>query len=182
MELRPTPIKDLYLAQTDIFRDERGAFARLFCDEELAGALDGRLVKQINHSHTKEKATIRGMHFQKPPFSELKCVRCLKGSIFDVAIDLRENSPTYLKWHGEILSADNADMLVIPEGFAHGFQTLEDNCELLYLHTQSYRPGAEDALHYADPELDIEWPLPPSIVSEKDQRHSFLADREGISL
>lgn len=172
-----TKIDDLWVAKTDAHEDTRGSFMRLFCEEDLNVDGAAHRVRQINHSISKHCGTIRGLHYQVPPFSEVKYVRCLRGSVFDVAVDLRADKPTYLKWHGEILSADNARMMIIPEGFAHGFQTLEDDCALLYLHTQTYQPGAEGGLHYADPQLAIDWPLAPTIISDKDQNYAYLADR-----
>lgn len=182
MDIIPTKINALTIIETNIISDERGSFARLFCDGDLKDLLGGQPIRQINQSITKTKGSIRGLHFQKAPFSEIKCVRCLRGRVFDVAVDLRENSETFLCWHGEILSADNARMMVIPKGFAHGFQTLEDDCELLYCHSQSYHPEAEDGLYYADPKLKIDWPLPPGTVSQRDQDFQLMADRDRIVL
>lgn len=177
MDIIPTQISALMVVETKLIYDERGSFARLFCDDELKDVLGGKPIRQINQSVTKTKGAIRGLHFQKPPFSEIKCVRCLRGRVFDVAVDLRENSETFLHWHGEVLSEDNARMMVIPEGFAHGFQTLEDDCELLYCHSQRYHPEAEDGLYYADPTLEIDWPLPPGMVSQRDQGFPMIAQR-----
>lgn len=178
MRLITTKIADLHVAETDRHQDERGSFMRLYCDHDLNADGKAKRVRQINQSTSQRKGTIRGLHYQLPPFSEIKYVRCLRGSVFDVAVDLRQDAPTYLQWHGEILSADNGRMMIIPKGFAHGFQTLEDECELLYLHTETYQPGAEGGLNYADPDLAIDWPLPPTMISDKDQNHTFLADRK----
>jgi len=163
------------------FVDERGSFARIFCIRELAEALNGKNIKQINQSSTKIKGSIRGLHFQKPPHSETKIVRCIKGIIFDVAVDLRKNSPTFLKWHGEILSEQNGKMLLVPEGFAHGFQSLEDNVEIIYFVTASYCKEFEGSIRFDEPLVNIEWKLPPAMLSQKDLATAFLdSDFSGI--
>jgi len=165
------------------FIDERGSFARIFCIKELAEVLNGKNIEQINYSSTKTKGSIRGMHFQKPPHSEIKIIRCTKGSIFDVAIDLRKNSPTFLKWHGEILSEQNGKMLLVPEGFAHSFQTLENDVEMIYLMTASYCKEAEGSIRFDEPLVNIEWKLPPAVLSQKDLAVAFLDENfEGIFL
>ena len=156
------------------FVDERGSFARIFCVRELAEALNGKNIEQINYSSTKIKGSIRGMHFQKPPHSEIKIVRCTKGSIFDVAVDLRKDSPTFLKWHGEVLSEQNGKMLLVPEGFAHGFQTLENNVEMIYSITASYHKESEGSIRFDEPLVNIEWKLPPAVLSQKDLAVAFL--------
>lgn len=138
-----TPIPDLMVVETTPHVDARGAFARLYCEQELAELIGARRIVQINHSRTAAVGAIRGMHFQHPPHAEMKLVRCLKGCVWDVAVDLRRNSPTFLRWHAEELTPANARMMVIPEGFAHGFQVMEAESELLYLHTALYTPGAE---------------------------------------
>ena len=132
---------------------------------------------------TREPGTVRGMHFQLPPSAETKLIRCLRGRVFDVAVDLRRDSPTFLKWSGHELSATNAHLLVIPEGFAHGFQVLEPDSELLYLHTAFYDPAHEGGLSPADPMLAIRWPLPVNGLSDRDRNHPQLtADYRGIAL
>jgi dTDP-4-dehydrorhamnose 3,5-epimerase len=174
MEILSTPLPDLYVVNTAYHNESRGGFARLFCDKELSVLLGERKIVQINHSVSKLKGSIRGLHFQHPPAAEMKIVRCLKGRVFDVAIDLRKNSSTFLKWHAEILSAENAKAFVIPEGFAHGFQVLDSNSELLYLHTAHYQPQYEDGLGFDDPFIGIRWALPVTEVSDKDRCYSFL--------
>jgi len=156
------------------FVDERGSFARIFCIRELAESLNGKNIEQINCSSTKTKGSIRGLHFQRPPHSEIKIVRCTKGSIFDVAVDLRKDSPTFLKWHGEILSEQNGKMLLVPEGFAHGFQTLENNVEIIYFVTASYHKESEGSIRFDEPLVNIEWKLPPAVLSQKDLAVAFL--------
>lgn len=173
---RATSIEGLKVIETNAYIDDRGAFRRFFCDEELASILGDRKVRQINHSFTRTQGAIRGMHFQYPPFGEMKLVRCLRGRIFDVSIDLRRQSQTFLQWFAIELSPEKAEMVVIPEGFAHGFQTLENDCELLYLHTQTYQPGNEGGIRFNDPRIGIKWPLPPQDLSDRDQRHSWIDD------
>ncbi len=156
--------------------DARGFLSRLFCAEELQTLAPGKPIVQINHTLTASRGTVRGMHFQYPPHAETKFVSCLRGEVFDVAVDLRHNSPTFLRWHAELLSADNHKTLVIPEGFAHGFQTLTDDCEMLYFHTTAYQPGAEGGLNAQDPQLAIAWPLPVAGLSPRDAAHPFLGN------
>jgi dTDP-4-dehydrorhamnose 3,5-epimerase len=165
------------------FKDERGFFNRIFCQKELDTIRPNITIAQINHSMTRLKGTIRGLHFQYPPHAEMKIVRCVRGSIFDVAVDLRKNSPTFLKWHGEILSAENMRALVVPEGCAHGFQALEDNIEMVYISTAFYCKEAEDTIRYDEPKVNIIWPLSVTVVSEKDKAHPLL-DNEwaGVSI
>ncbi len=154
--------------------DSRGFLCRLFCTEELASAGWKNPVVQVNHTHTARRGTVRGMHYQLPPHSEMKLVSCLKGEVWDVVIDLRTNSPTFLRWHAEILSADNSCALLIPEGFAHGFQTLSDDVQLLYCHTAAYSPGSEAALNAQDPCLGIRWPLVITETSSRDAQHPLI--------
>ena len=184
MKLVPTALHGVFVAETEVRNDERGSFARLFCEDELKSALGGRHVVQINHSRTRQVGTIRGLHFQLPPHAEMKLVRCIEGRVWDVAVDLREDSPTFLRWHAIELASDNARMLVIPEGCAHGFQALAPDSALLYLHTASYAPGFEAGVAWNDPRLAIAWPLPlPKTdgLSERDRRLPVLAnDFQGI--
>lgn len=178
-----TPLVGLTVIQRKPIIDDRGFFERSFCEKELRAIGLRRHVVQINRSFTRKMGTVRGMHFQYPPHAETKIVTCLKGEIFDIAVDIRSNSPTFLQWHGEVLSAGNNRSLVIPEGFAHGFQTLADNCELLYFHTAPYTPGAEGALNAQDPRLGIGWPHPITEMSDRDRSHPFLReDSVGVQL
>lgn len=170
----PTPLAALTVILRRPYEDVRGSFARLFCAEEFREIGLSKPIAQINHSVTRQKGAVRGLHFQYAPHAETKIVSCLKGKIFDVAVDLRPDSPTFLHWHGEVLSADNRQALCIPEGFAHGFQTLEEDSELLYFHTDYYAPTAEGALNVADPRLGIAWPLPITELSERDRAHPFI--------
>ena len=157
-----------FVIEPEPFTDDRGIFARVFCQHELQNILHGKNIEQINHSLSRQKGAFRGMHFQYPSMAEIKMVKCLRGCVFDVMIDLRQGSSTFLKWHGEILSAENMKMLYIPEGFAHGFQTLEENCEIIYLHTDFYSPEHEGSVRYDDPKIGIKWPLGITDVSERD--------------
>ncbi|NYT46287.1 dTDP-4-dehydrorhamnose 3,5-epimerase [Alcaligenaceae bacterium] len=183
MNIVPTPISGVSVVETHAFTDHRGAFARLFCHHELAAVVGYRQIAQINHSRTAARGAVRGMHYQKVPHAEMKLVRCLKGRVWDVVVDLRAGSPTFLQWHAQELSPQNAQMLVIPEGCAHGFQVLEAESELLYLHTAPYCPEAEGGVAHNDPRLAVSWPLPVQDLSLRDQQHSFLSSRfSGIHL
>jgi dTDP-4-dehydrorhamnose 3,5-epimerase len=123
---------------------------------------------------TKRQGTVRGLHFQHPPHSEIKLVACLRGVVFDVAVDLRRGSPTFLQWHGEMLSSEMPSSIYIPRGFAHGFQAMTHECELLYAHSDPYQPASEDGLNALDPTIAISWPLAPTEMSERDRAHAHL--------
>ncbi len=181
MQFEETLLKGCYVIRTTPFTDQRGVFARFFCERELEHIIRDRRVVNVNFSQTVKKGSIRGMHFQRFPGAEMKFVRCIKGKVFDIAVDLRKNSPTYLRWCGVELSAKNMNMLAIPEGFAHGFQALEDDVEIMYLVTAFYSPSCEGGLNHADPQIGIHWPLPITEVSEKDLHHPYLCD-EPIAL
>jgi len=174
LRYKETEVKGLSIIEVEPFQDHRGKFYRIYCKNELKSIGYNKELVQINQSLTKKKGVIRGMHFQNPPKAETKIIKCLKGSIFDVVIDLRNKSPTFLHWHGEILSADNMKMLYIPEGLAHGFQALEDNSELLYFHTEIYSPEYESGIRYDDPIIGIKWPLEVADVSERDRSFKLL--------
>ena len=181
MKIAATSINGLSVVDTAVRADARGSFARLYCADLLAPVLAGRRIAQINHSRTSAVGAVRGLHFQLAPHAEMKLVRCLKGRVWDVAVDLRAGSPTFLQWHAETLSPDTMRMIVIPEGFAHGFQVLEPDSELLYLHTAAYNADAERAVRYDDPRLGIRWPLPVTQTSERDAAHPPLgADFIGV--
>jgi dTDP-4-dehydrorhamnose 3,5-epimerase len=163
--------------------DERGLFERLVCVDELAAADLPMQIVQANRTLTIRKGTVRGMHFQRPPHSETKIVACIKGKIFDVAVDLRRGSTTFLHWHAEELSVDNHKSLLIPAGFAHGLQTLTDGCEILYFHSTAYVAEAEGGLHPSDSRIRIIWPLPIGDMSERDRNQPVLpSDFEGFCL
>ena len=180
MKFIPTILNGSFTIQLDPINDERGWFARYFCKKEFSTIGHNKEWVQMNHSFSLKKGTLRGMHFQKPPYSEIKLVRCIQGSVFDVIIDLRKDSPTFLKWFGTELSAENKLMMYIPEGFAHGFQTLEDNSGLLYMHTAYYSPEAEDGLRYNDPLVNISWPIEISEISMRDTNHDILEKFNGL--
>jgi dTDP-4-dehydrorhamnose 3,5-epimerase len=178
-----TKLPDLHTVQRKPIADSRGFFARFFCAEEFHELGLVKPIVQINHTLTDKKGAVRGMHFQYPPHAETKIVSCIRGKIFDVAIDIRRGSPTFLQWYGVELSTENFKSLYIPEGFAHGFQTLTEDCELLYLHTAPYVQDSEGDLHANDPLVNIKWPLVIAEISEKDNTHSFIDnDFEGVRL
>lgn len=174
MKVHQTSISGVVVVETTPFHDARGAFSRLYCERGLGTVLGDRRIVQINHSRTHLIGAVRGLHYQLPPHAEMKLVRCLSGRVWDVAVDLRTESPTLGQWHAEQLTADNARLLVIPEGCAHGFQTLEANCELLYLHSEFYAPDAEAGVRWDDPRIGITWPLPVTDLSERDTLHPLL--------
>lgn len=168
------PLVGLKLVERQSLGDSRGFLSRLFCAEELATAGWSQPVAQINHTHSAHRGTVRGMHYQMPPHAEMKLVSCIQGEVWDVAVDLRSGSPTFLHWHAELLSATNNRALLIPEGFAHGFQTLADDVTLLYCHSAAHNPEAERALNALDTRLDINWPLTITEISPKDAKHHLL--------
>jgi dTDP-4-dehydrorhamnose 3,5-epimerase len=178
-----TPLKGAYLVKPEPYIDDRGLFARTFCKNEFAELNHKKEFVQFNHSRTLKKGTIRGMHYQFPPYTEIKLIRCIRGRVFDAIIDIRQGSATFLQHFAVELSELNMLSLYIPEGFAHGFQTLEDNTELIYHHTAYYVPGHEAGIRYNDPRIGIKWPLPVSEITEKDQTH-LLIDKsfKGITL
>ena len=182
--IHSTPLSGLIVAQRKVVIDHRGQFSRIYCLDELSQFGFSKPISQINHSITKMRGAVRGLHFQFSPYAETKIVSCLQGEVFDVAVDLRVESSTFLHWYGEMLSASNHKSLCIPEGFAHGFQTLTEDCELLYVHTAPYQPDSEGGLHVQDPQLKIDWPLPISELSDRDRTHPFLAEAQfqGVQL
>jgi dTDP-4-dehydrorhamnose 3,5-epimerase len=183
MKLFDTSIAGVMRIERDSREDERGAFARLFCAEELKELLGARTVVQINHSMTRSVGAIRGLHYQVQPYAEMKIVRCIKGRVFDVAVDLRRDSATFLKWNALELTPQSHQAYVIPEGCAHGFQVLEEHSELLYLHTEFYTPKAEAALRFDDPRIAVQWPLAPTDLSARDLSHPVLLEHfKGIWL
>ena len=177
-----TPISGLKVVERRPIEDSRGSLSRIFCADELKIAGWQKPIWQVNQTITKSRGTVRGLHFQRAPFAEMKLISCLRGRIWDVAVDLRKNSPTFLKWHSEELSSDNCRALLIPEGFAHGFQTMSDDCELLYLHTAPYTSHAEAGIRPDDPKIGIPWPLDFYEISQRDTSHPLLNEQfEGIS-
>jgi dTDP-4-dehydrorhamnose 3,5-epimerase len=181
--IRDTPIADLKLVERQQLGDSRGFLSRLFCADELAVAGWHKPIIQINQTFTQKQGTMRGMHFQRPPHAEMKLVTCLRGAVWDVAVDLRAGSPTFLQWHAEELSAANHRALLIPDGFAHGFQSLSGDCELIYLHSEAYAPEAEAGLNPQDPMLSISWPLAISELSARDAQYPMLDHQfKGVTL
>ena len=173
--IEDTGVGDLKLITRHAISDPRGWFERLYCCEELAAAAGQRFVPlQINRSCTYTRGAVRGLHFQYPPHADIKLVSCLHGEAFDVAVDLRAGSPTFLRWFGARLSAENRTSLLIPRGFAHGFQALAKRCELLYLHSTAYAPGSECGIHACDTRIGVSWPLPVTGLSARDAAHAPL--------
>lgn len=168
MKFEPTPLAGLTVVVTEPHADERGRLVRAFCAQEFEAVRQGLNFVQVNLSRTAQRGTVRGMHFQRAPAAEAKLIRCVRGAAFDVAVDLRAGSPTFLSWHAVELNAQEEREVFIPEGFAHGFQTLSDDAELLYLHTAAYAPALEDGVRHDDPRLGIRWPLPVTNTSARD--------------
>lgn len=168
------PLAGLKLVERQRLGDSRGYLSRLFCAEELSSAGWKKPIVQINHTGTSKRGTVRGMHFQIPPYAEMKLVSCIRGKVWDVAVDIRQGSATFLHWYAEELSAENNLALLIPEGFAHGYQTLTDDVELLYCHTAFYHPESECGLNSSDPRLAIEWPLEITERSSRDAQHPMI--------
>ncbi len=169
-----TPMAGLKVIERKPIGDHRGFLARIFCADQLKGAGWKKPIAQINQTVTEKRGTVRGMHFQNTPHAEMKLVSCLQGEIWDVVVDLRKNSPSFLQWHGEKLSAENCHALLIPEGFAHGFQALTDDCELLYIHSAPYLREFEAGIQPNDPRVAITWPLDFAQISARDSGHPLL--------
>lgn len=181
-EIQDLPLAGLKLVQPQPQGDARGSLTRLFCAEELR-SIWPKPVVQINLTRSRQRGTVRGLHFQHPPHAEAKLVTCLRGEVWDVVVDLRAGSPTLLQWHAETLSGANRRGIIIPEGFAHGFQTQSDEVEMLYFHSAGYLPAAEDGLSPQDPRLDIPWPAPIALISERDRSHPQLDQNfKGLAL
>ena len=178
-DILDTPLRGLKLIRRKPIRDSRGYLERLFCADNLQALISGKGIVQITHTLTARQGTVRGLHFQHPPHAETKFVSCLRGEVFDVAVDLRQGSPTFLHWHAEILSAGNHKTLMIPEGFAHGVQALTEDCEMLYFHTAAYQPGAECGLNAKDPRLNIRWPEAVAELSPCDAAHPLVTEDFG---
>lgn len=177
MTFTPTTLAGSYVVELDTFSDDRGWFTRFYCKNEFATIGHQQEWVQMNHSFTTKKGTVRGMHYQLPPFREIKMVRCIAGAILDVIVDIRTGSPTFLQCTRVELSAKNKKALYIPEGFAHGFQALTNECELIYHHSQFYTPGAEGGIRFDDPMINITWPLPVTLISDRDANHPYLTEQ-----
>ncbi len=181
LDTHAAPIPGMVTVRSRAIEDARGSFARLFCAQSVTDLHPGKAIMQINQSVTQKAGTLRGLHFQKPPASEGKWVRCLSGRVFDVCVDLRAGSPGFLHHHAVILDAADMNAVYIPEGCAHGFQTLVDDCVLLYLHTAPYSPDHEVGVAHDDPRLGIDWPLPTQGLSPRDRAFDHLDPNfEGI--
>lgn len=167
MKFQETKLKGCYLIDLDKNEDQRGFLNRIFCQKNLSSLLKGKSIRQVNRTFSRKEGLVRGLHFQKPPHAEIKIVYCIKGKVWDVAVDLRKGSPTFLHYHSVTLTEDNFQCFFIPEGFAHGFQTLIPNCEMLYFHTEDYNIDAEGVINSIDPRISINW---PKIITEKSER------------
>ena len=171
----PTPLAGLVSVRRQPLGDARGSLTRIFCAEELRAAGWHQAIAQINQTFTAQAGTVRGLHYQHSPHAEDKLVSCLRGEVWDVAVDLRAGSPTFLRWHAERLCSQNGLALLIPQGFAHGFQALTDNVEMLYCHSHQHVPSAERGVHVLDARLGIRWPLPVTGLSARDAAHLPIA-------
>lgn len=176
MKWLTTPLPDLYEILLTPTGDARGRFTRIFCERELEAIRPGLHFTQINLSQTRGRGTVRGLHYQTPPAAEAKLIRCMRGRVFDVAVDLREDSPTFLCWHALELGEGDDRAFFIPEGFAHGFQALTDEADLLYMHTVPWTPACEAGIRYDDPRLSIVWPLTATGLSARDRDHALIDD------
>jgi dTDP-4-dehydrorhamnose 3,5-epimerase len=156
--------------------DDRGHLERLFCSMELSAFMHQEGIAQSNLTHTKRPGTLRGLHMQEPPYSETKIVTCIQGKVWDVAVDMRQGSPTFLRWHAVELSGSNRRSLLIPKGFAHGFQTLTDDCTMIYFHSALYTPSAERGFDAFDPRLGIRWPQVTCLRSDRDKGHAAIPE------
>jgi dTDP-4-dehydrorhamnose 3,5-epimerase len=183
MKFSETSLKGSFIIEPAVHADHRGWFMRTYCENAFAAIGHEMKWLQMNHSFTIKKGTCRGLHYQLPPFSEIKLIRCVAGAVLDVLVDLRKDSPGFLQWTSVELSAANKKMIYIPAGFAHGFQSLTDHVELIYLHSAFYTPAAEGGIKYDDKRLSIQWPLPVTEISERDQQHPILDEQfRGIEL
>jgi dTDP-4-dehydrorhamnose 3,5-epimerase len=184
MRISEAPLPGVLIVESEVHVDTRGSFTRIFDARELRPALGTKQIFQINFSHTKQRGAIRGLHYQKPPFMETKLVRCLSGSVWDVAVDLRKGSTTFLKWWGIELSPGNRRMVMWPDGCAHGFQALSSGSELLYLHTAPFIPQSEAGIAWNDRRIDIGWPIAIPAeggLSDRDRAFpSLTSDFEGL--
>jgi len=178
----PCAIEGLFLIHQKPLTDHRGHLTRLFCEDEFRQIGWRGPVAQSNLTLTRRRGSLRGLHYQHPPHSEIKVITCLRGKVFDVALDIRAESPSFLHWHGVVLSPENNSSFFIPQGFAHGFQTLSDDVELLYFHNAPHAPDAEGGVNAQDPALAIDWPLPLSDISPRDQSLPDTIDFKGVTL
>jgi len=181
MRIEPAPLDGAATIELDLRGDERGFFARMYCEREFAAAgLETRFV-QANNSSNAQRGTLRGLHYQLPPDTEVKLVRCIRGALWDVIVDVRPGSPSFGRWFGAELTAQNRRMMYVPRGFAHGFITLTDDSELIYFVSDFYEPKQERGLRWNDPKIAIDWPIAPSVISDKDANWpDFESDWHGV--
>ena len=178
MKFIETGIKDLFVVEPDVFGDSRGWFSESYNKSVFIKNKVKIEFVQDNHSYSANKGVLRGLHFQNNPFAQTKLVRCTKGKIWDVAVDLRKSSPTYLKWYGLELTAENHKMLFVPQGFAHGFVTLEDHTEVQYKVDNVYDKPSDRSIRFDDPQIAIEWPISDVILSDKDKNAPLFKDSD----
>ena len=183
MKFLGTGLDGAFVIEHGTVEDTRGRFSRLICLQELQEIGHTENFVQVNHSYTRQAGSVRGLHFQLPPAAEIKIVKCIRGAVYDIIVDIRRSSPTFLNWHGRNLTALNMEMMYIPKGFAHGFQSLQPDSELVYFHTEYYSPDHEGALRFDDPRLSVKWPLPLTDISRRDASHAPIDDTfEGLVL
>lgn len=178
----PCRLNGLSLLERRVIGDARGGLQRMFCCADLAEAGWTGEVAQSNLTVTRQKGSLRGLHFQRPPAAEIKAIACIAGAVFDVAVDIRAGSPTFLEWEGHVLSAENARTFVLPNGFAHGFQALSDDAQMLYFHSAAHAPYLEGGLNALDPEIGVDWPEPVGLMSNRDRGLPGAAAFEGLHL
>lgn len=178
MKVIKTDIKDLLIIEPNVFGDSRGWFSETYNEKKFKDVGINIIFKQDNHSYSKQKGVLRGLHFQNEPYAQTKLVRCTRGKIYDVAVDLRKSSPTYLKWIGIELTPENHKMFLIPQGFAHGFITLEEDSEVQYKVDNLYNINTDRAIRHNDPDINVIWPLNKVILSEKDKKAPNLKDSD----
>lgn len=182
MNINKTPIEGVYEVDLTEISDERGSFSRLFCSQTLKGIIGKKQIVQINQSNNNLAGTVRGMHYQIDPAAEMKLIKCVVGSIFDVVVDLRKNSDTFLKYHAVNLSESNNKMIVIPEGCAHGFQALQNNSSLIYFHTNFYNQKCERGIRYDEPLVGVNWPLTAINLSSRDKNFESIKSNNFIGI
>lgn len=178
MKIIETYVKDLLIIEPNVFFDNRGWFSEIYNERVLNESGISIKFIQDNHSYSSQKGVLRGLHFQNEPYAQTKLVRCTRGKIWDVAVDLRKSSPTYLKWFGLELTAENHKILLVPQGFAHGFVTLENDCEVQYKVDNVYDKSSDRSIKYNDPDLNIAWPIDKVILSDKDINAPLLKDSD----
>ena len=183
LDIKTTKLNGIFIINSNSYKDDRGEFIRLFCEDELKDIFQPYNIKQVNYSKTYKKGSVRGLHFQYEPDCEIKIIKCIKGKILDIVVDIRQDSPTFLQTFLVELSEEKNNMIYISKGFAHGFQTLEDDTQLIYFHSNIYNPNNESALNIQDPKLNIKLPLDIIDISERDKEHLFLDNNfKGIKI